>query len=209
MADVYSSAHLILAAINTSDCNDGFIHPRPDTVVIKSNGAPAVHVRRAVCHHTREKTFQMEPYPLFKRVWCMQERELACRTLHFLPDEVVWQCAALTDCECGANPERDVPSEHSGAIRRYACFKSSAMEDTTIGKVWAAIVEDYCRLGITYASDTLPALSGLAQRLEVLEPGRYIAGLWETDLAFLLNWSPQTEYGTIFPRAEINGPIFS
>jgi hypothetical protein len=41
---------------------------------------------------------------------------------------------------------------------------------------------------LTYREDSLPALSGLAAYVQHLNPGNYIAGLWEKDIGFQLGW---------------------
>ena len=69
MAGVYSGADIVLAATNTSDCDDGFLHPRPESVIIKTAKAPPVHVRRADCHHTYNGHFRLQRYPLSNRAW--------------------------------------------------------------------------------------------------------------------------------------------
>jgi len=65
-------------------------------------------------------------------------------------------------------------------------------EDSTnwgkFGALWARILSDYTRLKLTHATDALPALSGLAQRMSHFKPGAYIAGLWEKDIACSLDW---------------------
>ena len=57
------------------------------------------------------------------------------------------------------------------------------------------LVENYSRRALTYASDKLAAIAGLATEFE--EQGRdreYIAGLWKEDLLRGLLWSPMAKY---------------
>lgn len=151
----------------------------------------------------------------------MQERELSRRTLHFLPNEVIWHCSGLTDCECG------VPLEYQHKLMALSTILSTDMgaqgsEKGTFafGQAWAKIVEEYASLDITNLSDTLPALSGLAKRIQSSVSGQYFAGMWATDIAFLLSWSLRIEsvddnskygYKKSVPkqRRSVPGPTFS
>ncbi|KAF2713556.1 HET-domain-containing protein, partial [Pleomassaria siparia CBS 279.74] len=180
MAEVYSAAWLVLAATGTSDSATGFLFERSSPLVIGSKllggKAPVVHARRDEAHHAQERSFEMERCPLFQRAWCMQERELARRVVHFLPDEVVWRCRTETDCECGAPPDheenqisplssfRDLPSPDDSTEHNFA-----------FGRVWVAVVEMYSRLGITNINDTLPALSGLAKYVGTSASGTLVS----------------------------------
>jgi hypothetical protein len=140
----------------------------------------------------------------------LQERELARRVLHFLNDEVAWHCTEVTGCECGIVPwKKDYPVSPLTGIRDLE-GNIGTDKETCFGKAWAAIVESYSALGITHASDTLPALSGIARRVETVQPGRYIAGLWEKDIAYLLAWtlSGWTDNARE-SRAQVVGPTFS
>jgi hypothetical protein len=48
---------------------------------------------------------------------------------------------------------------------------------------WLDFVSEFSRLNLTYETDRPPALSGLAKRFERPMLGRYLAGIWEGDLA--------------------------
>ncbi|KAL2165946.1 hypothetical protein VTG60DRAFT_3566 [Thermothelomyces hinnuleus] len=48
-----------------------------------------------------DPTKQRTSLPLLSRAWAYQERLLAPRVLHFGPQEVLWECAQLLDCDCG------------------------------------------------------------------------------------------------------------
>lgn len=41
--------------------------------------------------------------PLTRRAWCMQERLLAPRVLHFAKDQILWECQKLECCEMHPN----------------------------------------------------------------------------------------------------------
>lgn len=64
---------------------------------------------------------------------------------------------------------------------------------------WKYIVEEFCRRKLTFASDKLVALSGIASTLEARTGDKYILGLWQNDLPHSLLWHAS-------PLPEVTGP---
>ncbi|KAK5117737.1 hypothetical protein LTR85_008712 [Meristemomyces frigidus] len=62
--------------------------------------------------------------------------------------------------------------------------------DVQMRERWRDLVSQYSHRHLTYATDTLPALSGLAKSWQARSPGlgQYLAGLWEHDLLRGLLW---------------------
>jgi hypothetical protein len=139
----------------------------------------------------------------------MQERELACRIVHFFPDEVVWRCRSDVDCECGVKPE-----EVDWAFSPFSTLRNANLSNPTtdpvfeFGGLWTDVVAEYFPLAITDDADKLPALSGIAQHVQTHNnPGQYIAGLWERDIVSQLSWHKIP--GPDFSRGNSNVPSFS
>lgn len=42
--------------------------------------------------------------PLFSRAWTLDEKLFAPRVLYYEPNELVFQCRTLLDCQCGMIP---------------------------------------------------------------------------------------------------------
>jgi len=61
--------------------------------------------------------------------------------------------------------------------------------------LWASLVTTYTDMSLTFTSDRLPALSGLAQRIAPEKSLPYLAGLWASDLPHALLW-----YRNKFPK---------
>jgi hypothetical protein len=53
---------------------------------------------------------------------------------------------------------------------------------------WYAIVEQYIPRSLTYSTDRLPAISGIAKTVAAVKNYTYIAGLWREDLLRSLCW---------------------
>ncbi|KAK4541031.1 hypothetical protein LTR36_008400 [Oleoguttula mirabilis] len=63
-------------------------------------------------------------------------------------------------------------------------------QDVQMRERWRDLVGQYSHRDLTYATDALPALSGLAKSWQARSPGlgRYLAGLWEHDLLRGMLW---------------------
>jgi hypothetical protein len=137
----------------------------------------------------------------------MQERTLARRIVHILPDETMWHCQTTSCCECGIEPRDSVEFDLSLSLfARRDKIESGIMADFKFGHAWTEVLFEYLRLEMTVLTDTLPALSGLAKSVEYLKPGQYIAGLWERGIAFQLSWYSESEAAH---RLHLDGPSFS
>lgn len=83
-----------------------------------------------------------------------------------------------------------------GELARHSSFKK--LSEVDLDKLWDSLVERYSRCNLTYSSDKLPALSGLAQAFSIIRgPGFsldghfYLAGIWRPDLPKALCWTSE------------------
>jgi hypothetical protein len=220
MSSIYASAHLTIAA-NTS--NGLLLGPQaartlgqhvviveiPDTEPLK------IHVRWRRDHNKfyagSLETYIAEAqldYPLSKRGWCFQERLLARRVLHFTDDEMVFECKNDVQCECGgatlkgrsANPLKSYYRQVLNKVY-YGHFADNAWE------AWTTVVTPFIRMSLTYRTDALPAVAGIASRFDGQELGNYVAGLWSNYLDIGLFWI--AEINRPREKPEWTGPSFS
>ncbi|KAI1295272.1 heterokaryon incompatibility protein-domain-containing protein [Xylaria venustula] len=67
--------------------------------------------------------------PLLSRAWVYQERVLSPRVLHFLPDELMWECKSGSECECqGITPN----SLESKVFMEEKNFRATERENTRL-----------------------------------------------------------------------------
>ena len=114
--------------------------------------------------------------PLLDRGWVFQERLLSPRVLHFGSQELVWECAEYSFCEC-----QDV-------VNSVTTLKKEHSEQTPSPKWWQELVNDYSALKLTFPSDRLPALSGIAKEFQKHHSDQYIAGMWESSIFQDMLW---------------------
>lgn len=146
-------------------------------------------------------------YPLLARAWTLQERLLPRRTLHFTAYELLWECRTTLYCECGSVHREFCGGDWRGpkigyerAItqvleERDASFPSQ-LSDQPLSKLststWTRIVSGYSCRQLTYSSDKLIAISGIAEKFSSIgtssKTRTYLAGLWREDLPWLLCW---------------------
>jgi hypothetical protein len=125
--------------------------------------------------------------PLNRRGWVMQERTLSVRLLHFGKDQLFWRCMNHNACETFPNGIPNAFDKTYGIdLEKFEYGKDSGSVDS-----WFYIVETYSMCQLTYESDRLVALSGLAKMYDMKARGAnnaYLAGLWQSKLASFLLW---------------------
>lgn len=154
------------------------------------------------------QTERLQNAPLDKRGWVLQERLLSPRNLHFGRQQLYWECAETALRQDGKHC--DVTND---AWRVNLDFKSSVIFDTSFpfsseqlhaendrqpekAEViarnflqWYKVVRQYTRLELTFQSDKLPAISGIAKTFQAATGCTYIAGIWREDLIAGIAWS--------------------
>lgn len=147
-------------------------------------------------------------FPLLSRAWAYQERLLAPRVLHFGAQEVFWECMQDLDCECGAMKwtatkhmgsyaSRNTAGQLPPKISHYAALHIGTAQKSKVSDLkrkekllsrWQEMVEEYTRRSLTFATDRLPAFSGVAAEMVEALRMRYRAGQWVETLPVGLLW---------------------
>ncbi|PMD66958.1 HET-domain-containing protein [Hyaloscypha bicolor E] len=181
MASTYENSFFTIGATSAGSDDDGFLS-RFDThlklqVKTREGTLQELYVQRVAL----PEDMLPESQPLLRRAWCYQERLLSSRMLHFTKRELWWECRNKHDCVCGNI------SNHYGT-RMMLLEKPRLYEYMAHPRIWRQIVETYSDLNMTLEKDKLPALSGLAQRVQNLRKDDYLAGLWSQTLVDDLCW---------------------
>jgi hypothetical protein len=206
---VYSNAYLVIAATRSPNSTHGLFHARPPKQKLakafytgqNANGdSYCLHARlfdsNVPCHSNFHTAVDdMSEFPLLSRTWVMQERILATRVLHFCEEELVWECHEGVRCECMYLDFHQTGTRFGTDQWSHKFFKPRWSEcilditPSTIYDTWHMVVETASRLSISYESDKLPALSGIAKKMQQKGAGVYLAGLWSANLAADLLWT--------------------
>jgi Heterokaryon incompatibility protein (HET) len=194
MAAVYSNSTVTFAATASSNGEGGLFFSRdtcstfPCTIQhIWNTGAKSLFV----CYPSEEWDFRIKKAALGQRAWTFQERLLSKRVLHFCDDQVRWECSASIASE--AFP-KGVPVCQATTLQPGDLWLMNLInkDSETLSRRWALVRELYSGGSLTFQSDRLNALSGLAHYFIAslgLTEADYLAGLWRQDLENELLWT--------------------
>jgi hypothetical protein len=116
MADIYAYSLVTIAATGTQSSGDGLFLQRKEAEMTPLIWpTPEAGNMLAIHPFLLRDYFNYEsiPQPIYGRAWCMQELTLSRRVLHFLPGQVIWNCATSTRHEF---------EECSAKARKSACL---------------------------------------------------------------------------------------
>ncbi|OBT66958.1 hypothetical protein VE03_04216 [Pseudogymnoascus sp. 23342-1-I1] len=187
MAAIYAGAVVMISALHAPSSTDGILErPRAPLAILD---APY-----AIQRELRTLAKELEACPLNGRGWCMQERVLSPRVLHFGTQQMFWECRACYLCEDGRRGKEPARWDDGGSILSMWRKEIGAGREGC-GRVdwelWLRIVEEYSARRLTDPWDKLPALAGAAEAFRASRgEGRYLAGVWREDLVQSLLWRP-------------------
>ncbi|RAR12327.1 HET-domain-containing protein [Stemphylium lycopersici] len=220
MADVYSNAYLTISAARANHCGEGFLNPRKTK---DRNIVPFTTEQGSFDLDFGYNDLTMSPghiesvvetplsirreEPLLNRVWCLQERVLATRTLHFASQQMYWECSAHFKTEVGDTLDHKSCPEYSldrvaaglNSVKQAPMLKlpvhAHEIKETwavnTDWRVWFRLVQAYTSRNMTYQTDKLPALSGVISALQKLTGDTCLAGIWKSWFLKGLLWRLQ------------------
>ncbi|KAN0091955.1 HET domain containing protein [Hyaloscypha variabilis] len=215
MGDVYGNATITIAAVTSKDGDGGcFIEVKKPLVYDHPNlpKETSMTIRKHLTHEAYHplRVDQEKDCPLFSRAWTLQEELLAPRVLYFDAQEVIFQCRATLDCQCGLIQKeldgydfKTTKQAFAKVFGRYLAYQPS-LPMFLVQKSWASIVTQYSGRYLTREGDRFPALSGLAKTYENRGLGTYIAGLWTNDIALWLAWELRSPIDKDNPRRQIS-----
>lgn len=195
MHKVYANAEITIAATAAQNGDEGlFFDRRPEFVqpcVVNTNWdglAPQAYVLSDGFMGEQD----LDNAPLNRRAWVVQERCLSRKVIHFGAEQLYWECRTAFACE--AYP-RGAPTMGGEALPYEKplkvqvrlsvpppSFVSNAVED------WSKIVKSFTGSRLTFASDKLIAIGGVAKAIHTQTKDQYLAGMWRRDLVFQLDW---------------------
>jgi hypothetical protein len=219
MATIYRNASLVLAATASKDGQGGLFRERSTklefTGADRTGNPVSMFARREIghsaftynssgfigLHKDLEGQTQM---PLLFRAWAFQERLISGAIVHFMDEELIWECLECHQCECGWS---SAPHPYAPPLPLRRLLRGAEPEPEpkpfTMDRAaeWEDLAQDYTRKDLTFRKDLLPALSALAirygQSRDKHSAGTpqdtYLAGLWNTDLRTQMVWFPAVQ----------------
>lgn len=223
MAAYYSNAYLVIVAAQAVDPTQGFLdtlesyshftqHPSTEIGQITNPDSSVSRIyRRNLGGSCRYRHYRvLTESPLNTRAWALQENLLAKRIVHFTKRELLWECVEGLKCECMEVEAAARPTSRPADFLRKDQFIELRDFDETpgLGKLWLNLLRRYSTLTLSYRSDLLPALSGLAKLWESRGAGKYLAGFWQGNILESIVW---TLIGAGYPQRsrEYRAPSWS
>lgn len=191
MHRVYSEATLNIAATSSREDASGLIYSRnvtalqPCIVEVAGVGIDdgMYKILRSTIWHDL-----VDSSPLNQRAWAFQERCLAKRTLHFTRNELLWECQQMC---CSEVFPKGLPATMGPPSSQEAVeFFSKRIHHQRHGN-WHQLVKMYSPKRLTYSSDKLLAVAGLAKQYMArnrLREADYLVGMWRPQLPHAFLW---------------------
>ncbi|KAM7197064.1 Heterokaryon incompatibility protein (HET) domain containing protein [Naviculisporaceae sp. PSN 640] len=217
MDRVYANAVCNLAASEATDSNGSLFTFRK----YPQSGSFFIHQQEFMTAASSERVvFILSPsWPraffysckFYRRAWVMQEQFLSRRIIHFsyFP---MWQCSTHLIMEGFPPRNSDVDYPFPKSRRDWFSVPRNCDDVSQYEKVlnerWLGIVESYVRKDLTYRTDKLVALSGMAKAFSalLLEDRPYYAGIWGgKNILELLTWYSGTRIHHLLHRPSEDG----
>lgn len=229
MTSVYSEAYLTIAATSSTDSSEGCRTdpdsiPRGPVILECLNLGWDIHpAPKAVCVFPMDRyQYNFRSQPLHARGWTLQERELSPRVIFYTKETIRWECSCLKASL--RFPWDDSTSFYTeifnrGNTRWRTAYSGTGTKDTKETEIiWHLMACKFMDRKLTFQSDVLPAISGMARLVQQFTDDLYLAGLWKSSLLRGLLWESNwdTNYATVrsteylapsWSWASIVGPI--
>ncbi|KAK4452619.1 heterokaryon incompatibility protein-domain-containing protein [Podospora aff. communis PSN243] len=196
MGDIYRHAALTLRAASAVSSHAGFFHNRNPlqlhpcrvkaTWAVSSDTSIIVDLNLA-------GSCSGHSY-LSNRGWILQEDVLAPRAVTF-GSQISWRCMEATADETRPIPMGSEASESGTDDMRLWLYAPRDVIDRRLGLIkmtkfeaWQDMVCGYSDRELSIGTDTLRALSGLADMFSQVHGTTYLAGLWRENLMADLAW---------------------
>jgi len=196
MASVYSNSYLTIAATQAKNSSVGLFAPRttPEYITIPYTSSEGIQGTVVAFNLPIRKEAMPDHYmdmpsePLQQRAWALQERVLARRTLHYATHEMYFECSHGFVSENGTRFDwRYNDISHLDTKEDDAPANLEEMPPSTTER-WYELLRAYGTRKLTFESDKLPALSGLAHLYGQKLNDQYVARLWKNSLIEGLLW---------------------
>jgi hypothetical protein len=136
--------------------------------------------------------------PLCSRAWTLQERVLSPRTVHYGVDQMYWECLRNFCGEDGIRALSMVPKIQATVSWDW---------DDKLASIWYNLVCQYSKRKLSYGSDKLSALSGLASQIAQVVDDKYYAGIWRNRFWSDLLWRVAPTMEWIALRHSVQGGL--
>lgn len=195
MCDIYSGSNCNICATDAKEGSEGMFRSRMP-LHIQQGWCNLNGVNSNTVYCVSGGSFwdeEVKKGDLYLRAWAYQERFLSKRNLHFGHSQLYWECREQHASEGFPKgiPKRFDQSNLKGKLLKAlnGARDASSNEFLPSRNTWMDIVQAYTNGDLTYKTDRLVAVGGLAAALSHHIGGKYLAGHWEKHLPSELGWT--------------------
>ncbi|TGO63510.1 hypothetical protein BELL_1074g00020 [Botrytis elliptica] len=193
MCDVYSNSYCNICATAARDGSERMFRDREPLQVQQGWFKTTSDEENHCVIDEDEWENEVENGKLSSRAWVCQERLLSRRNLHFGSRQLFWECL---DHEASETFPRGFPEQviKSSGVKPQIkilvngidkCQSDMSFEG---GQIWEKIVKLYMKSNLTFKTDRLVAIGGMANAAAQHIGGKYLAGVWEKHLISGILW---------------------
>ncbi|KAI0110370.1 heterokaryon incompatibility protein-domain-containing protein [Nemania sp. FL0031] len=201
MCDYYENAIFTISASSSKDGSVPFLRQRPEDWrpkyfrYVEASGRAiniiSQRIARVGGYLSTTKQAIEDGDVLTTRAWTFQEGLLSKRVIYYTGANLVWACHTAK-----LEEDRRKPSINS-ADQLCSRMLSSLGRDAF--KLWRGLIGQFSDRDLTYPTDCLPALSGVATKFQRQLNWNYVAGLWKEDFPVSLTWAVSRRKGSLTP----------
>ncbi|MCJ1454554.1 hypothetical protein MMC28_004907 [Mycoblastus sanguinarius] len=206
MASLHEDTYLVVSTTLDSNGDNGCFAPRSEPVKTATgvgqtdevNAPSTIYARESIPHSLFSKNKlivsdirqkDLELNPLFDRAWVLQERLLARGVLHYTAGEMMWECKEAYSCERGAVEDKQERRFEASKPKFSALIEMAKPKKCDEAwNYWWEVARRYWARSLTFHVDKLPALSGIARRMQSDAFSEYVARFWASGFVSRLTW---------------------
>ncbi|KAF5640085.1 heterokaryon incompatibility protein [Fusarium tjaetaba] len=178
MNDIFRNAYVTLCPSSSNGCREGFLGQRK--------------LHPGICNESQEYsiipydvkaitpsfmfTFEFTDSKWYSRAWVWQEVNFSARLVIFGPTFVFFRCPEILICENGATNDTAVIQK---GLNEY---HSKRYQDAQPFAFFRTCAESISTMDISFESDRLAAVAGVAKQVSPATGSEYAAGLWVDDI---------------------------
>ncbi|KAF5687092.1 het-domain-containing protein [Fusarium circinatum] len=190
MNDIFRNAYVSLCPSSSNSCREGFLGQR--------QLHPGIRVKTPITSNAvfqnESREYSIVPYEIkansasfmftfeftdskwYSRAWVWQEVNFSARLVIFSPTFVFFRCPEILICENGARNETTVIQK---GLEEY---HSKRYQEAQPFAFFRKCAESISTLDISFESDRLAAVAGVANQVAQATGSEYAAGLWVEDV---------------------------
>jgi len=201
MGHIYRNAILTIAASASKNSDISFLapkpRPRPPTLEVgftdQNHKAYSFNALRLLNDHAHDES---EAGPLQERAWAYQEYLLLRRIISYENNKITLRCCSESRCQCR---QRSYAVQYISRVM----VKPDVSSGDQLLETWFGIVIRYSEQTLTFSTDRLAALLGIASSIQKATGWTYVAGVWRERILACLCWSrvdaPSSMHSNVAP----------